>query len=531
MGKECIWLLFIGFSLIASEPLTNSSETLIAKNSTEQTVDYSNIESKFSIRNAEFPDEDLCYLVPGIQESFLECHFKTEAQTFIIIHGWSVAGLFESWIYKLVTALFEREPSANVIVVDWLDRANNHYPTSAENTRLVGADVAKFVNWLEELEYPLKNVHLLGYSLGAHVAGVAGNLTNHKINRITGLDPAGPSFENANSLRRLSPDDATFVDVLHTNTRGTPDLSIGIQRPVGHVDIYPNGGTFQPGCSIQHTMKLIATYGFYNMDQIVKCSHERSVHLFIDSLVNHAQQSWAYRCSSKDAFNKGLCLSCRKNRCNKLGYNVNKIRTTRNTKMYLKTREITPFKVFHYQIKFHVFSDKNTTMLEQPMKVSLFGTTDERDDISVTVPVMFTNSTISFLVTCDRDVGELLMVNIQWEKDSYLYGFFSTNRLMIRRMRIKSGETQAKVIFRPKEGEFGFLTQGGDPVIFVKSTETQQSRRDERQHRLKHHGSSFKGVNEASSDMSKEPVLLNHTESTDVTTQTTTKQNNFTRSS
>lgn len=60
-----------------------------------------------------------------------------------------MAGLFESWVYKLVSALFEREPSANVIVVDWLDRANKHYPKSAENTRLVGADVAKFVNWLE----------------------------------------------------------------------------------------------------------------------------------------------------------------------------------------------------------------------------------------------------------------------------------------------------------------------------------------------------------------------------------------------
>ncbi|KAL0201806.1 hypothetical protein M9458_004993, partial [Cirrhinus mrigala] len=121
------------------------------------------------------------------------------------------------------------------------------------------------------------------------------------------------------------------------------------------------------------------------MDQIVKCSHERSIHLFIDSLVNQAYQSWAYRCSSKDAFNKGLCLSCRKNRCNKLGYGVNKIRSARSAKMYLKTRDMMPFKVFHYQIKLHLFSDKNMTLLEQPVKVSLFGTTDERDDISVTV--------------------------------------------------------------------------------------------------------------------------------------------------
>ncbi|CAM4586593.1 hypothetical protein PO909_031625 [Leuciscus waleckii] len=528
MGKESLWLLVIGFSLIASEPIFNSTEEVfaISGNSTDRTVDYSDIESKFSIRSAEFPDEDLCYLVPGQQESVSDCNFKNDSRTFLIIHGWSVAGLFESWVYKLVTALFDREPSANVIVVDWLDRANQHYPKSAENTGLVGADVAKFIDWLEELDYPLEKVHLLGYSLGAHVAGVAGNLTNNKVNRITGLDPAGPSFENAESLRRLSPDDASFVDVLHTNTRGSPDLSIGIQRPVGHVDIYPNGGTFQPGCTIQHTMKLIATYGIYNMDQIVKCSHERSIHLFIDSLVNRAHQIWAYRCGSRDSFNKGLCLSCRKNRCNKLGYNVNKIRSSRSAKMYLKTRDMMPYKVFHYQIKLHLFSDKNMTLLEQPMKVSLFGTTDERDDISVIVPSLTSNSTVSFLVTSDKDIGELLMLNIHWEKDSYLYGFFSSNQFIIRRMRIKSGETQSKVIFRPRDGEFGSLIQGGEPVVFVKSIETPQSRREERKHRLKHHGSFFKqGVNEATAVMRKEPAS-GHNESTEVLmTETTTNLN------
>jgi len=38
----------------------------------------------------------------------------------------------------------------------------------------------------KELQLPWERLHLLGYSLGAHVAGVAGDLTDHKISRITG---------------------------------------------------------------------------------------------------------------------------------------------------------------------------------------------------------------------------------------------------------------------------------------------------------------------------------------------------------
>lgn len=40
-------------------------------------------------------------------------------------------------------------------------------------------------------------------------------------------------------------------------------------------------------------------------------------------------------------------------------------------------------------MKVHVFSSKNMTLLEQPMKVSLFGTSDERDDITLTMWVFW----------------------------------------------------------------------------------------------------------------------------------------------
>lgn len=66
-------------------------------------------------------------------------------------------------------------------------------------------------------------------------------------------------FEGVDIHRRLSPDDADFVDVLHTFTRSF-GLSIGIQMPVGHIDIYPNGGDYQPGCGFNDILESIA-YG------------------------------------------------------------------------------------------------------------------------------------------------------------------------------------------------------------------------------------------------------------------------------
>lgn len=57
-------------------------------------------------------------------------------------------------------------------------------------------------------------------------------------------------FEGVDEQKRLSPDDADFVDVLHTYTREALGVSIGIQQPIGDIDIYPNGGDVQPGCAL-----------------------------------------------------------------------------------------------------------------------------------------------------------------------------------------------------------------------------------------------------------------------------------------
>ncbi|XP_018432339.1 PREDICTED: lipoprotein lipase isoform X2 [Nanorana parkeri] len=454
--------------IAATEPTTTTANLFGGK------TDFKDIESKFALRTPDEPDEDTCYLIPGQEQSITECNFNQTSKTFVVIHGWTVTGMYESWVPKLVDALYKREPESNVIVVDWLSRAQQHYPVSAGYTQLVGQDVASFIDWIEEkLNYPVDNIHILGYSLGAHAAGVAGSLTNNKVNRITGLDPAGPSFEFAETSVILSPDDADFVDVVHTYSVGSPDHSIGIQRPVGHIDIYPNGGSYQPGCNVGDTLWLMATKGLRDIDQIVKCSHERSIHLFIDSLLNEEKPNMAFRCNSKEAFDKGLCLSCRKNRCNTLGYKVNKIRGKRSTKMFMKTSAQMPFKVFHYQVKVHFFAKKNLTVTKQPFLVSLYGTKGESENRPLQIAEMSTNKTYSYLIYTELDVGELLMLKVRWDKESFfsLSDWFTTYAFDIQKIRIKSGELQKKLIFCPEHGMFATITRGKGPVVFVRCNE------------------------------------------------------------
>lgn len=74
-----------------------------------------------------------------------------------------------------------------MICVDWEAGAIiPNYVRAAANTRLVGKQLAMLVQGLQEnVGLTLDKVHLIGFSLGAHVAGFAGaELKN--ISRITG---------------------------------------------------------------------------------------------------------------------------------------------------------------------------------------------------------------------------------------------------------------------------------------------------------------------------------------------------------
>uniref|UniRef100_A0A2K5E890 Hepatic triacylglycerol lipase n=1 Tax=Aotus nancymaae TaxID=37293 RepID=A0A2K5E890_AOTNA len=316
--------------------------------------------------------------------------------------------------------------------------------------------------WSESVQFSRSHVHLIGYSLGAHVSGFAGSSIGgtRKIGRITGLDPAGPLFEGSSPSDRLSPDDANFVDAIHTFTREYMGLSVGIKQPIGHYDFYPNGGSFQPGCHFLELYRHIAQHGFNAITQAIKCSHERSVHLFIDSLLHAGTQSTAYLCRDMDSFSQGLCLSCKKGRCNTLGYHVRQEPRSQSKRLFLVTRAQSPFKVYHYNFKIH-FINQSEKPIETTFTMSLLGTKEKMQKIPITLDKgIASNKTYSFLITLEVDIGELIMIKFKWESSAVWADVWNTvqtiipwgtrprhSGLLLKTIRVKAGETQQRMTF------------------------------------------------------------------------------------
>ncbi|KAK0071338.1 hypothetical protein PV326_001357 [Microctonus aethiopoides] len=161
----------------------------------------------------------------------------------------------------------------------------------------------------------LSDVHIMGHSLGAHVAGYAGAYMSGFIGRITGLDPAGPLFETPHLKDpedRLDETDAVFVDIIHT-CGGI----LGFVQPIGHIDFYPNNGTLpQPLCP--------------PADPTVLCSHGMALVFMLNS-IKYPNEFDAIECDSWENYKKG---SCSGNSIAKMGEYVD--RDARG-KYYLKT--------------------------------------------------------------------------------------------------------------------------------------------------------------------------------------------------
>ncbi|XP_011871896.1 PREDICTED: pancreatic triacylglycerol lipase isoform X4 [Vollenhovia emeryi] len=185
--------------------------------------------------------------------------FKSSRKTKFITHGWKSSAM-SAGLLNMKDA-FLTHGDYNVVLVDWEPlAASTFYLGPMHNTVRVGTDAAKFIDFLvKETGLKTEDVHFIGHSLGAHVAGNAGGATSYgKLSRVTGLDPALPGFHMlASEKTRLDPTDAAFVDVIHS-CGGV----LGFLQPLGKADFYPNAGTaIQPGCCCVPEIRLAVMDG------------------------------------------------------------------------------------------------------------------------------------------------------------------------------------------------------------------------------------------------------------------------------
>ncbi|KPM09717.1 lipase-like protein 3 [Sarcoptes scabiei] len=268
----------------------------------------------------------------------------------IIIHGFGSSSK-RPWVIKMTEALLKLG-DFNIINVDWENGSKlPNYVQAAglivrsyskfyePNTRLVGKQIARLIRNINRFYHiSPSNYHLIGFSLGAHVAGFTGQEIRN-ISRITGLDPASPLFEGYSADVRLDPTDALFVDVIHSNGDSFIRGGFGFFGPMGSVDFYPNGGKVQVGCN--SALSILANLFYYGQWNIL-CNHRRAFHFFIES-VHHECTFKAFSCSNYEEFLKGNCFDCgdQGQKCSNMGYYSNL--SLGRGPMYLMTRDREPF--------------------------------------------------------------------------------------------------------------------------------------------------------------------------------------------
>ncbi|XP_072750421.1 lipase member H-like [Anoplolepis gracilipes] len=190
----------------------------------------------------------------------------------------------------------------NVVLLDWSRYSNGFYWTCFKNAEKIGSLFARSIQLLVKNGLDVSKIYLIGFSLGAHIAGFVGKCNKFVIPRITGLDPANPLFYLPGCY--LKSTDATWIDVIHTDMGGYGTFTF-----MGTAEYYANGGfPPQPGCKL---------FGI-PLSPRDFCSHERAVELYAKSK-RQPKEFIAVKCSSYDDYEEN---ECKNNLHTGIGYNA-----------------------------------------------------------------------------------------------------------------------------------------------------------------------------------------------------------------
>ncbi|KAI3387871.1 hypothetical protein SNEBB_008662 [Seison nebaliae] len=226
----------------------------------------------------------------------------------------------------------------NLFILDWHSVASLSYALAVQYINEIADKTVQFLLKMTR-RYPKflpEHIDLISFSLSAHLAGRIGKFFKG-INKIIALDPAGLSFEGKSKAVTLDESDASFVQVVHTDSNM---FKFGSNKIWGTVDIFVNGGHNQVGCKNRRSMSYVS------------CSHTRATKLYTSSIALYEEATAlgqlydprnfhydgdicifrAYRCTSLKLFDEGKCIECEeKEDCVMLGeqWKIEKVRKKR----------------------------------------------------------------------------------------------------------------------------------------------------------------------------------------------------------
>ncbi|KAE8280206.1 Inactive pancreatic lipase-related protein 1 [Larimichthys crocea] len=368
---------------------------------------------EIGIRFLLFTQKNRYYQEIKADKSIQASNYSGIKKTRLIIPGYLEKG-DEDWPQEMCKVMVSWE-NVNCIAVEWKKGVRTQYAQAANNARVVAAQMASMIKFLMgNYKQKADKFHIIGHSLGAHVAGDTGSRIPG-LARITGLDPAEPYFQDTDPSVRLDTSDAIFVDVIHTD--GLPfnsRLGLGMSQSVGHIDFYPNGGELMPGCSTNKGKPTDLDAIWEGTMKFDACNHVRAHQYYSESIVK-PQGFVGFPCSDKDSFAAGKCFPCADNKCPLMGHHADKFTVTDgivNTKYFLNTGSLKPFGCYSYKV---------TATLDGPswpnpgfMYVALTGDNDSTKEYQLHVGTMMPGQNYEVLIDAEVDVGDVTAVNFRW---------------------------------------------------------------------------------------------------------------------
>ncbi|XP_044155686.1 pancreatic lipase-related protein 2-like [Bufo gargarizans] len=333
--------------------------------------------------------------------------FHPSRRTCFIIHGMGDRAE-NNWVPKLCREILQVE-DVNCIGVDWHHGSGNLliYSQATSNVQVVGAELAYVLRiWQKELKYSPTKVHIIGHSLGAHVAGEAGK-RHPGIRRITGLDPARLHFEDTPSEVSLDASDADFVDVIHTDT--DMFLGLGIRKPVGHFDFYPNGGRHMPGCP----NRLSFLNNMNDIVEFIACNHLQAFRYYTESVRNPGG-FLSYPCPDYHMFEAGSCFPCPADGCPPMGHFSEEMSrmSTRAQTLYLHTG-VDPGHLSSYRYKITAVV-RGRRKVSAQIFISWFGDEISSDEHQVLTGTFAPGNSYSAFIDSEIQLDDISCVDFRW---------------------------------------------------------------------------------------------------------------------